>query len=381
MKASSRGDRDSASSLQANSFNAASARQAKPVAFVRYVNQKTQTVTCTELVNIMYEKITSVRIVQQYVQNHSLAHEIYYVECRRDDSTLPISWKYLKKAFKKKGQAKSSHNARNDESQIGSGHTQNYTSSDNVVTGSGGSNNTTVVLGKPLFFEEAKMEYDIYKFFDQRTNECFSEIVKRLLAFIEKAYQVKVRKMIAKFIINQASEIIFMGCYKLFVELVKEGTQAQFVHAIHHSLTRYTIPSRETPFAHSPQPYLPVHHPLANARKTSLLLRTGSYQFEEVNTELRQNQDSSTKTYFPVFVEMTKIYKKQQFKSIKIKYVSQSLHSLQAACTSTQSPPLPERHPPAAWLNGQRPCNETRTSRRRPDDRFCGGGGSLLLLL
>lgn len=132
---------------------------------------------------------------------------MYYVEYRHDDNTMPVSWRFFKKAFKKKKQYQTSL-AKIEDSQVG---TMAQIGSINL-------------LGKSKLFEEKEMEQEIYKFFDQKTNEQFTHITKKLVQFIEKAYQIKVRKLIAKFIICQNLQIYFLGCHKLYIELIKTGT-------------------------------------------------------------------------------------------------------------------------------------------------------------
>lgn len=49
------------------------------------------------------------------------------------------------------------------------------------------------------FVTEKEQISAVFKFFDQRLNSTFSEICKSLVEFLEKAYRIKVKKLVAKF--------------------------------------------------------------------------------------------------------------------------------------------------------------------------------------
>ncbi|KRX11010.1 hypothetical protein PPERSA_03068 [Pseudocohnilembus persalinus] len=68
--------------------------------FVQYNDDKNEQMTVRNLVKLFIEGPQRLQIIQENIKNHSRAQEIYYVEYRHDDNTMPIGWKFFKKAQK-----------------------------------------------------------------------------------------------------------------------------------------------------------------------------------------------------------------------------------------------------------------------------------------
>ncbi|KAL4503210.1 hypothetical protein ABPG72_000816 [Tetrahymena utriculariae] len=172
--------------------------QKEPVCFIRYVDKKTEALIGPDLVKLFLEskQTANISMIQSYVPNNSKANEVFYVEYRHDENSLPLGFKFYKKIFStKKGYTTSQEQLNNNENK------------DQNMGGQG--KKESIIKGKKLFF----------KCFDQSLNVKLQESSKRLIEFIERAYKLKVRKFTPKYMLDRNGNIIFMGIKHLFIEL------------------------------------------------------------------------------------------------------------------------------------------------------------------
>ena len=115
---------------------------------------------------------------------------------RHDEATLPQMWKYYKKAY---NQQKNQSMEQPPPQQLDEDEDDE---------------SFQVKRSDPK-----KLDSTIFKFFDGNMNTKFQKETQKVMIFIEKAYKVKVKKIVTKFIINVHFQIIFQGCQQLYVDV------------------------------------------------------------------------------------------------------------------------------------------------------------------
>ncbi|EGR30343.1 hypothetical protein IMG5_134330 [Ichthyophthirius multifiliis] len=140
-------------------------KQNTSLVFVRYIDKKQSTLNGFQLIQLFKEgkQSSSISMIQSYVYNISKADDIYYVEYRHDENTMPLGFKFYKKTFSNK---------------------KGYVSQNDQV-----------------FIDENK------------------ELTIKITEFIEKAYKLKIRKFSPKFMLDKSNSIIFMGIKHLYIDL------------------------------------------------------------------------------------------------------------------------------------------------------------------
>ncbi|KAL4482216.1 hypothetical protein ABPG72_017997 [Tetrahymena utriculariae] len=149
------------------------------VCILKYIDGKYDVMTAKELVKILANGInlTRIALIQSYIQNHSKAHETYYVEFRQEDITLQGNFKFFKKS--------------------------------------------------PVIdlLNNSKRSY--FKYLDESMNKKLQNCCQNIMMFIEKAYRVKVRKIVAKFLIDMTQKIYLLGCENLMIDITAHSPYQQ----------------------------------------------------------------------------------------------------------------------------------------------------------
>ncbi|CAK58331.1 unnamed protein product (macronuclear) [Paramecium tetraurelia] len=168
-------------------------------AFAR-ISKAKKAITKVDLVKMFLDgNVSGLQILQEHLENYSKADELFYVEYRQDVINLPVSYRFFKKSTQKQVilqplQKKLSQLHIQQQTQ----HSDSYDESN----------------------KNDQVEYVdcMFKFFDNQMNQTLSKIVKKIVDFLEKAYKVRVKKLVAKFMQNDQQMIYFLGLKELLVD-------------------------------------------------------------------------------------------------------------------------------------------------------------------
>ncbi|EGR30022.1 hypothetical protein IMG5_143970 [Ichthyophthirius multifiliis] len=192
-----------------------------PVCFIRYIDKKTEIINSRDLVKLFVDgkQGSSVSVIQQYL-NHNIAdvdnildpksNEVFYVEYRHDENTVPLNFKFYKKSIiikKSKNQTPLQLQKKYNEEETTKKETNKQIANITYFRSfNQGLNNKLTEVNQNIYIQIFLLIFLI-------------KITLKLVEFIEKSYKLKIRKFVPKYLVNINNEPFFIGIKYFYIEV------------------------------------------------------------------------------------------------------------------------------------------------------------------
>jgi hypothetical protein len=156
------------------------------------------------------KEVGSVVMMQQFVENHSIANEMYYCEFRQDVEMMPSTFKFYKKTVtKRKEPLRHVKSESNPFQQLLRASTRSPEKLPELPPTQGTAAVSTV---------EA-----VFKYFDSSLNGKLQEQAKKAVEYVSAAFAIKVKKLVSKHIVSKTGDVYFLGLKELLIDVNEVG--------------------------------------------------------------------------------------------------------------------------------------------------------------